>query len=64
MEQVLTMYEKKKLILSDENCDFVNITIDTGNKDNTKRKNKINLSKRQVEKIIATFQIILEKSGD
>jgi len=60
MENIVTQYDKKKLILSDENCDFVSITIDTGDKyDNTKRKNKINLSKRQVEKLINALQNVL-----
>lgn len=56
MENVVTQYEKKKLIISDENCDFMSITIDTGMKDGSKRKNKINLSKRQTEKLITKLQ--------
>ena len=59
---ILKDYLQKQVdeILSDENCDNVSITIDTLERDvNTKRRNKINLSKRQVQKIIDELKIFL-----
>lgn len=61
MVTVITKYDKKELILSDENCDFASITIDTHDKyESTRRKNKINLSKRQVEKLIDYLKNMIE----
>ena len=57
MEKIITQVGKKQLILSDEDCDFIHITIDNGDRHrNTKRENKINLSRRQAEKLIAALQ--------
>ena len=60
MEKVITENNKNKLMLSDENCDNVSITIDRQDRDlNTKRLNKINLSKRQVHKLIDELKMFL-----
>jgi predicted nuclease of predicted toxin-antitoxin system len=63
MEKIITETDGRKLVISTDNCDFVKLSVDGCSPYYVDNRKTINLSKRQVCKLITELQniVVIEK---
>lgn len=59
MKKIITETDGRKLVISTDNCDFLKLSLDGNSPHYVDNRKTINLSKRQVSKLITELQNIV-----